>query len=471
MDISTLRRRWESAGQGHVFRFIDSLEFTSQKKLATQLEALDPIHLNKLADEYVKQRPHVPIPADIKPVKAYPRVPRPEQVQLYSDARKRGEELLRAGKVGAFLVAGGQGTRLGYDGPKGEYRVTPVRNKPLFQVFAEQIAAYSRDFGKTVPWYVMTSEANDAQTRAFLKGQNYYGLNEKDVFIFPQGMMPAFATDGRLLLDGKDSLALSADGHGGSLRALERSGAIADMRRRGVEHLSYFQVDNPLVHCIDPLFLGLHDLAGSEMSSKTISKAGPLEKVGNFVEAGGKVQVIEYSDLPEDLAKQTNADGGLRFNEGSIAIHAMRVSFVERLNASGTLDLPWHRADKKVPYIDDGGNQVKPDKPNAVKLEQFVFDAIPLARNAIVYMTDRGEEFSPVKNADGVDSPATCRRDQIRRAARWLAGAGVTIPTRNGEPDATLEISPLFATSAEQLKRRKLDVNRVDAGATVYFGD
>ena len=276
--------------------------------------------------------------------------------------------------------------------------------------------------------------------------------------------MPAFSMDGRLLLGEKDSLALSPDGHGGSLRALDKSGALADMRKRGVEHLSYFQVDNPLVHCIDPLFLGLHALTGSEMSSKTIPKAGPLEKVGNFVIGDGVLQVIEYSDLPEELAKQTNPDGSLRFNAGSIAIHALAVSFVERLNHGGQLKLPWHRAEKKVPYVDDKGQAVKPDKPNAVKLEQFVFDAIPLAKNAIVYKTDRAEEFSPVKNAEGTDSPATCRRDQVRRAARWLRGAGVAVPEKAGEPDATLEISPLYATSEEQLRERSPKV-KIDSGA------
>ncbi|HEY2587392.1 MAG TPA: UDPGP type 1 family protein [Tepidisphaeraceae bacterium] len=470
MDSATLRQQWESAGQGQVFRFYDALDPAARQRLATQLEAFDPKHLNELADTYVKRKPPISIPKDIRPVKTFPHEPGPGQEKLYADARKRADELLRGGKVAAFLVAGGQGTRLGYDGPKGEFPVTPIRRKPLFQVFAEQLRAYSRDYGKTVPWYIMTSDANDAQTRAFFKQNNYFGLNPQDVFIFQQGMMPAFATDGRLLLGAKDSLALSPDGHGGSLRALERSGALADMRRRGVEHLSYFQVDNPLVHIIDPLFLGLHDLTGSEMSSKTIPKAGPLERVGNFVDADGVVQVIEYSDLPEELARQTNPDGSLRFNEGSIAIHALRRSFVERLNATGNLSLPWHRADKKVPYVDEQGNLVKPDKPNAVKLEQFVFDAIPLAQNAIVYMTDRAEEFSPVKNAEGVDSPATCRRDQIRRAARWLKGAAVEVPIVAGEPDAVLEISPLFATSAEQLRQRDIGIKQVNPGQSLYFG-
>ncbi|HWP39280.1 MAG TPA: UTP--glucose-1-phosphate uridylyltransferase, partial [Tepidisphaeraceae bacterium] len=250
---------------------------------------------------------------------------------------------------------------------------------------------------------------------------------------------------------------------------LWRSGAVADMRRRGIEHLSYFQVDNPLVHTIDPLFLGLHDLTGSEMSSKMIPKAHALEKVGNFVIADGVLQVIEYSDLPESLALQTNPDGSLRFNAGSIAIHALCVSFIERLNAGGQLQLPWHRAEKKVAYIDESARRINPDKPNAVKLEQFVFDAIPLARNAIVYETDRAEEFSPVKNAEGVDSPATARRDQIRRAARWLAAAGVQVPMRDGEPDAVIEISPLLATSAEQLRTRQLPLQQIQPGQVVYL--
>jgi UDP-N-acetylglucosamine/UDP-N-acetylgalactosamine diphosphorylase len=469
MDISALRGRLGAAGQEQVLRFADRLDPAGRERLGTQLAALDLSLIPKLADEYVRQKPHIALPKDIKPVPIYPRQPRDDkQRQQYRDAEQRGRELLKAGKVGAFLVAGGQGTRLGYDGPKGEYPVTPIKSKPLFQVFAEQLQAHARDAGKAIPWYVMTSNVNDAPTRAFFQENAYFGYNPADVIFFQQGMMPAFSMDGRLLLAERDSLALSPDGHGGSLRALKVSGAIDDMRRRGVEHLSYFQVDNPLVHVIDPLFLGLHDLTGSEMSSKTVPKAGPLEKVGNFVIGDGVLQVIEYSDLPDELAKQTNPDGSLRFNAGSIAIHALRRSFVERLNESGHLKLPWHRAEKKVPYVDEAGNAVKPEKPNAVKLEQFVFDAIPLARNPIVLETDRAEEFSPVKNAEGVDSPQTCRRDQIRRAARWLREAGVEVPTRDGEPDAVLEISPRYATSADQLKQRAPKV-KIANGAAVYF--
>jgi UDP-N-acetylglucosamine/UDP-N-acetylgalactosamine diphosphorylase len=470
MDVETARRKLTSIRQQNVVRFFDKLTSEGKGKLLRQIESLDLDYLAQLADEYVKRKPAAELAHAIEPVRAYPRKADAAREQLYKDAENRGRQLLREGKVAAFLVAGGQGTRLGYDGPKGEYAVTPIKKKPLFQVFAEQLLAWSRDSGRPIPWYIMTSDVNDAPTRAFFEKHGNFGYEPKNILFFQQGMMPAFAMNGELLLAEKDSLALSPDGHGGSLGALKKSGALADMRSRGIEHLSYFQVDNPLAYCIDPLFLGLHDLTGSEMSSKTIPKAHALEKVGNFCVADGVVQVIEYSDLPDSLAQQTNADGSLRFNAGSIAIHALRVSFVERLNAGGHLRLPWHRAEKKVPYVDASGELVKPEKPNAIKLEQFVFDAIPLARNAIVYETDRAEEFSPVKNAEGADSPATSRRDQIRRAARWLEAAGAKVPRKDGEPEAVLEISPLLATTEGQLRERKLSVAEIKSGEARYFG-
>jgi UDP-N-acetylglucosamine/UDP-N-acetylgalactosamine diphosphorylase len=467
MDIAQLRQKLSAIGQQHVLRFHDKLDESSKKALLAQLSALDLDYIKELSETQVKQKAAIALPKDIKPVNAYSRSADAKHQKLYDESERRGRELVRSGKIGAFLVAGGQGTRLGYDGPKGEYPVTPIKAMPLFQVFAEQLLAHSRDAGKTIPWYIMTSDVNDAPTRAFFQKHNFFGYDPKNIMFFQQGMMPAFGMDGKMLLAEKDSLALSPDGHGGSLRAIAKSGALADMKKRGVEHLSYFQVDNPLVYCIDPLFLGLHDLTGSEMSSKTVTKANALEKVGNFVIGDGVLQVIEYSDLPEKLALETLPDGTPRFNAGSIAIHALRVSFIDRLNSGGQLKLPWHRAEKKVPFVDEAGNPVKPEKPNAVKLEQFVFDAIPLAKNAIVYTTDRAEEFSPVKNAEGVDSPATCRRDQIRRAARWLREANIEIPTKDGEPDAVIEISPLFATSAQQLNTRQLKLQRIRSGQEI----
>jgi UDP-N-acetylglucosamine/UDP-N-acetylgalactosamine diphosphorylase len=328
MDITLLRRKLSSVGQEHVLRFFDSLDPHARKRLLGQLQSLDLDNIADLSWKYVTHKSPFVLPKDIQPVKAYPHAPGPEQRELYDRAQKRGRELLSEGKVAAFLVAGGQGTRLGYDGPKGEYPITPVKNKPLFQVFAEQLRAHSLRCGRIIPWYVMTSDINDIPTQAFFHKHQFFGYDEQAVFFFQQGMMPAFGLDGRLLLAEKDSLALSPDGHGGSLSALHRSGALADMRRRGVEHLSFFQVDNPLVHCIDPLFMGLHELTGSEMSSKTVPKAGPLEKVGNFAIADGVLRVIEYSDLPEALAQRTNPDSTPYLNAASIAIHALSVGFV-----------------------------------------------------------------------------------------------------------------------------------------------
>lgn len=465
MDIAALKSSLEKAGQGGVLRFWDSLDEAGKKKLTGQLSAQNLPQLAELSNEYVKNKPHVALPSEIAPPRVYPAEAKGlamggELAAHYKHARERGLQLLKEGKVAAFLVAGGQGTRLGYDGPKGEFPVTPIKNKPLFQVFAETLLNWSKVSGKSIPWYIMTSDVNDVPTRAFFEKNGFFGYPKSDVIFFQQGMVPAFSMDGQLLLAEKDSLALAADGHGGSFTALRKSGALEDMKRRGVEHLSYFQVDNPLVHMIDPLFLGLHDITGSEMSSKTISKAHALEKVGNFCIGDGKLQVIEYSDLPETLAKSTNPDGSLKFNSGSIAIHVIRVSFAERLTAGGTLALPWHRAEKKVPFVDGAGKEVKPEKPNAVKLEQFVFDAIPLAKNPIVLETERAEEFSPVKNAEGADSPATSRADQVKRAKRWLAEAGVKVAE-----ETVVEISPLYAATAEQLKGKKPAVG----GSSVYL--
>ena len=472
MNAQTLSDKLIQINQSSVLRFVPQLDEQCKNHFFAQLGELDFDSLPELVSQYIVGKYTPPLPNHIQPIVPLPRTPQSvEHKALYARALARGMQLLKEGKVGAFLVAGGQGTRLGYDGPKGEFPVTPIKNKPLFQVFAEQLLSHSRIAGKTIPWYIMTSEVNDAATRAFFAKHNHFGYDASAIFIFQQGMLPAFSMDGQLLLADKDSLALSPDGHGGSLRALKRSGALDDMHKRGVEHLSYFQVDNPIVHCIDPLFIGLHDLTGSEMSSKTIAKAGPLEKVGNFCFTDGKLQVIEYSDLPNELANQINPDGGLKYNAGSIAIHALRVSFVERLNAGGQLKLPWHRAEKKVPHIDPAGNLVKPEKPNAIKLEQFVFDAIPLSATPLVYTTERAEEFSPVKNAQGQDSLQTSQRDQIRRFARWLTEAGIQVPSKDGEVDAVIEISPLYAATPGQLKDRKPGIHKIDAGSKVYFGE
>jgi UDP-N-acetylglucosamine/UDP-N-acetylgalactosamine diphosphorylase len=317
----------------------------------------------------------------------------------------------------------------------------------------------------------MTSPLNNAATKEIFEKNDYFGLGRENIFIFQQGTLPNFDFDGKILMADKDTIATSPDGHGGSLKALYKSGAIADMRKRGVETISYFQVDNPLVRLIDPLFIGLHAMDDAGMSSKALIKADPLEKVGNFCLVDGKVTVIEYSDLPDEAAYRKNEDGSLAFELGSIAIHLISVSFVEKLNEGGGFALPIHRAVKKIPHIDENGKPVQPEKPNGVKLETFVFDALPLADCSIILETLREEEFAPVKNATGTDSPDVTRRMMIERAAAWLEAARVKVPrTPDGTPDCVLEIAPRFALTPEDLKAKLDRIPPIQPGDEVYLG-
>jgi UDP-N-acetylglucosamine/UDP-N-acetylgalactosamine diphosphorylase len=465
----SLSQKLEAAGQMHLVQHVLSLDPGDQSTLVAQLAEQDWAGLSQLIASHVRQAPQIHIPESVTPAPFYPATPADRMTDLYAEARTLGEQLIGEGKVAAFTVAGGQGTRLGWDGPKGTYPGTPLTDKPLFQWFAEYLIKTGRKYGHVVPWYVMTSPLNDAPTRAFFTEQDYFGIDPADVMFFQQGTLPSFSPDGQALLSSPTTLATNPDGHGGSLRALHTNGAIDDMAQRGVEQISYFQIDNPLVHCVDPLFLGLHARDGAQMSSKMVRKADALEKVGNFVLADDRISVIEYSDLPDDLAYATDDHGNLRFNAGSIAIHAIDRQFVEQLNAGG-FALPPHRAIKKVAHFDPTtGESIHPAEPNAVKLEMFVFDALPLAQTSIILETKREDEFGPIKNAEGVDSAESSKQAQTARAARWLESAGVTIPRKaDGSVDATIEISPLTAIEASDLKDAALPA-QIGAGSSVVL--
>lgn len=388
--------------------------------------------------------------------------------------KAEGERLLRSGKVAAFTVAGGQGTRLGWRGPKGTYPATVITGKPLFRVFSEQILASERRYGVVIPWFVMTSPQNDAETRAFFSDNNYFGRRPSDHFFFPQGVVPTLDLSGKVLLAAKDEPATNPDGHGGSLRALRESGAIDDMGARGIDIVSYFQVDNPMVRVLDPVFIGAHAMASdssAEMSSKCVTKRDAAEKVGVLChgpDANGRMvtQVVEYSDLPRALAEKRAPDGRLLFEAGSIAVHVLGRAFIERLTREGDhVGLPWHRALKKTPFIDPAnGRRVEPSEPNSVKFETFIFDALLLAEKSLVLETARLDEFAPIKNAHGEDSPESSHRLQTERAAEWLVAHGVRIPRRaDGSVDARIEISPLTALESSDLAHQTLP-NEVQPG-------
>jgi UDP-N-acetylglucosamine/UDP-N-acetylgalactosamine diphosphorylase len=466
--------------QSHLLAFWEQLNAAQKRNLLVQIEGLDFAEIDRWVANYFRKPaaagPRLAssrraiIPEDLVPPPFYGCNPAEAEQKLKCErALELGGKLISSGRVAAFVVAGGQGTRLGFDGPKGNFPISPVKSKTLFQIFAEIIAATAKKYQTICTWYIMTSPSNHAETTETFRSNDYYGLNEKDVFIFQQGTLPSLDFDGKILLADKDALAYSPDGHGGSLKALYKSGAIGDMKSRGVEYISYFQVDNPLINIFDPLFIGLHALDQAEMSSKAVIKTGPKERVGVFALVGDKVNIIEYSDLPDELAEKRNPDGSLAFKLGSIAIHIINRDFVEKLNNAGFI-LPLHRAIKEIPYVDPQGNFVEPDRPNGVKLESFVFDALPLAAKSVILEALRSEEFAPVKNASGVDSVDSAREMMVARSAAWLESAGVAVPRRpDGSVDCLIEIAPGFALEKKDIKAKLSQIPEIKPMDRIYL--
>lgn len=427
-DPSALENTLRSHGQTDVLTMRERLDADRRSQLDRQLEAIDWDELSILIqgeDEKLDfadmasracSPPHVTASGD-------------GASWSMSDAKAAGEQALRDGKVAALLVAGGQGTRLGFDHPKGMFPIGPVSQRTLFEIFADKLKATSKKYGVEIPWYIMTSEPTDAETRRYFAKHNHFGIDESLVTIFEQGTMPAVdASSGQVLMRSDDSLALSPDGHGGTVAALHRGGILDDCDRRGITLLSYFQVDNPLADLCAPKLLGHHLLSGSEMTTQVIRKRYPMEKVGNVVSVDDKVCIIEYSDLPQSAAEQTDDEGELRLWAGNIAVHVFDVAFLRRM-AEEKGSLPFHRANKKVAHVMPSGGSVHPDEPNAVKFEKFIFDLLPKAKNAFVVECLPEEAFAPVKNADGADNdtPHLAKEAISNLHARWLRDSDVEV--------------------------------------------
>jgi UDP-N-acetylglucosamine/UDP-N-acetylgalactosamine diphosphorylase len=439
-----------AAGQEHVLRFYPQLDKTGRERLDQQLHALDLTLLAQLARDEHEAPDWTAMARRSTPP---PHAPRNTQHTAISPsaARRAGEEALRRGHVAAILVAGGQGSRLGFEHPKGMFPIGPVSGHSLFQVLIEKIVATSRRYAAPVPLFVMTSPATHDETVAYLAANHRFGLPEDDLKIFCQGTMPAVdAETGQLILAAPDSLALAPDGHGGMLAALRASGALQHARDRHIEWFSYGQIDNPLVQLCHPELIGYHLLADSDMTTQVIRKQDPLEKVGNVVMVDGQMRIIEYSDLPDDLARRRNPDGSLVIWAGSIAVHVFRTAFLEQISQRADA-LPFHQARKKVRFLDARGVEQTPDQPNAIKFERFIFDLLPWARNAIVVEGRTEEVFAPVKNAEGApsDTPTATRHAMMRLYTHWLQTAGATV-----EPGTPVEISPLWALDAAQVAQR-----------------
>lgn len=459
-----LVRRLERRGQGHVFRFASELSEAERESLAARVEGLDLDLVDELArlaraDERSVQASAAA--ARFEP----PRVFRPRaDPERARELRERGATYLRTGAVAYLLVAGGQASRLGYDGPKGAFPVGPVSRKSLFELFAQKLVAARRRYGVATPWYVLTSEANDEATRAFFEEHDFFGLERGDVWFMRQAMLPAFDDDGRILLAEKGELFLAPNGHGGVLAALASSGALDDAKARGVRTFSYFQVDNPLVPPADPLFLGLHVAERAQMSSKVVPKRDAAEKVGVLGLADGKLTCIEYSDMPAALREERDRDGKLVFDAGNIAVHAIELAFVEELTGHG-FQLPWHRARKQMKVVDERGEHV--DRAGW-KFETFVFDALTRATRTATLEVARDEEFSPVKNAEGADSPATVRADLCRLHARWVRRAGLALPPAGQDGLHAVEVDPRVASDEDEFVAAQPLAPRVEARGHHY---
>lgn len=435
-----LLHRLRTHGQTHVLAGWERLSPAERAALIGQLSAIDFAELLALARK--GHETAAPLTDDIAPLPV-------AEAEAAPAERALGEEALRRGEVAALIVAGGQGSRLGFEKPKGMFSVGPVSGASLFQIHVEKLLALSRRYRKPVPFLVMTSPATDAETRAYFEENRYFGLDPESVTFFRQGTMPSVSARGhRLLLEERGRLFLSPNGHGGTLTALAESQVLGALRERGIKHVFYFQVDNPLLRICDPGFVGRHIANRSEASSKVVFKESPGEKVGVFAVMGGRCGMIEYSDLPPELAGEREPDGTLRFRAGNPAIHLFSVEFLARV--TGTGGLPYHVARKAVPHFDpESGEMIDPGpEPNALKFERFIFDALPLAERWLAVEARREEEFAPLKNAEGADSPETVREAQLALHARWLADAGIATA---GHP---VEVSPLFALDVEELKAK-----------------
>ncbi|MBN1835737.1 MAG: UTP--glucose-1-phosphate uridylyltransferase [Spirochaetales bacterium] len=446
----TTIEQWTERGQGHLFEAWERRDEPRRRRLLEDLRDLEPSLVESLREKLGQAEA---APKNLEPHPFLPLSRWREDPQ----ALAAGRELLAGGRAGFLTAAGGQGSRLGYDGPKGCFPISPLRKASLFQILAEKILAGRRRYGTPMPWYIMGNPYNLESIRGFFQEHGWFGLPEEELCFFAQGTFPSLTEEGKLLLAGDGSLFKNPNGHGGVLQALHTQGLLDDMARRGVEELFYTQVDNPLVRVPDPAFLGMHRLTGSEMSSKVIAKAYPGEKLGVIGFVDGRPGVIEYSDLDDERQHARDEHGTLRYSHGSIAIHLLNVGFLRRLGYR----LPLHQARKRVGAWDPASGRVT--ERQAVKFERFIFDAIPHARNPLFVETERHEEFAPLKNRTGVDSIETCRDGMVQQHARWLESAGVRLARRGGQLSVVVEISPLFAWDAESLKKRLGDsVNNID---------
>ncbi len=416
-----------------MFRFWDGLSEGERSALAAQCATVDLAFMSTLWNAHASSRRP---PCQLAP---HPVIGLADPCRVA--AGSVGREMLSAGEVAFLTVAGGQATRLGTAIPKGMFPIGPATGKTLFAWQAEQVLGASRRYGRELPWVILVSDATAAVTESCFEAAGWFGLEGRVRFV-RQRMLPTLDETGSLVLEGPGSLAMAPNGHGGTIEALGRGGAFEWLRRWGVRFVSYFQIDNPLVNAADAAFLGHLRVAGAEMSAKVVEKRDPFERAGVVALIDGRPGVLEYSELPDDKAREREADGRYRYRHASIAAHGFALSFLERM---AERPLPYHAARKKVGCVGADG---RPHEVWGVKFETFIFDAIPEAQGFFAWLAAREEEFAPLKNAVGEDSPETVRDAIVERGRRWYAASGRAAPDA---PEA-LEVSPLAACDLESFR-------------------
>jgi len=401
-NLETIRKTLKKYSQEHLLNGYERLDEVKQKQLLDQIETTDFELINSL---YHNTRKEMDAPKDsIAPIEFLDK----EKLNgFYRSYQETGEKAIRAGQLAAVTMAGGQGTRLGHKGPKGTFDIGLESHKSLFELLSDSLKEQGRKYDVTIPWFIMTSEENNNDTiEFFAKHRNFGYEKDKNLFFFKQGELPMVDTEGKILIGEDGLIKEAADGHGGIYEALVKNGMTKKMRELGVHWLFIGGVDNCLVKMVDPLLMGIAIEKQVTAAGKSVVKANPQEKVGVFCKKNGKPSVVEYTEIPEEMAQATDERGELIYGESHILCNLFNIDAVERM---GSKPLPYHSAFKKATYIDKEGNKVVPDGPNAYKFEAFLFDAFGELDDMAILRVKREEEFAPVKNAAGVDSPETAR--------------------------------------------------------------
>lgn len=423
---------------------LDALSTDALREVSEQLKEQDPDFLRRLFQKFqdgVGKKTHSPDSGELQP---------PSRNCLKLDTSRifgrseLAQKWIQTGKTAVVILAGGMGSRLGCPAPKGTFPIMPVSGKTLFQVHFEKISALGRHYGVQIPVYIMTNRASHQPTIDFFRGQNWFGVPESDIFFFSQAEMPFLdPKNGAFFWNSEGRICHGPDGHGGLIQALVKSGAAEDMRRRGIETLNTFHVDNPLVPVLNEQFLEAHLVRKSEMSSIVVEKKDGKELLGNLAERPGArktLEVVEYLDFPEETAMQTGPDGKLKFWAGSIGIHLIQLSFLERMASemeSSEDFLPFHLPLKKTAARDGNVWGIKP--------ERFIFDVLPFADASLfVCVPDRNDVFATLK-----DDPVPVREHLSRLYASWLRQTGAVFPE-----NARVEIAPELALDPFGLKER-----------------